>query len=307
MRKAYLPVRLISAAALMTLAVLPAHARRHSDGWSTNTNGEIRTCSDLDITNGDNEVARGEEKYTVAKSNAALRVNPGGTGGIVVRGSDRADFQVTVCKAASGSDEASARAALGQVSARAANNEIRGEGPSDRWLIYLLIEAPRDASLNLETHNGPLSVRDFAGSVTAHTENGPIALKNISGEANVSVENGPVSFSGSGGNTRIRAENGPLSINLDGDRWQGQGLDASTVNGPVSVSLSENYGSGVEVAMSGHSPVRCSARQCEQSGSRTWDDEHRNISIGGSPVVVHVATVNGPVSVKNGGGDRARY
>jgi hypothetical protein len=293
---------LAAVAVLSVAAAVPGHAGRHHGGWNTSSNGEMRTCSDLKITSEDETVVRGEEQFTVAKSSAALHVSPGGNGGVVVRGSDRNDFQVTVCKAASGSDEGAAKATLAQINARPSGNEIVATGPSDRWLVYVLIDAPRDAALNLETHNGPLSVRDIGGSVTARAQNGPISLRNISGEADASVQNGPVSFSGNGGNTKIRAQNGPLSIELDGERWQGQGLDAATVNGPVSVRLSENYASGVEVESSGRSPVRCSARQCGQQGARTWDDEHRNISIGGTPVVVRVATVNGPVTVKNRGG-----
>jgi hypothetical protein len=292
----------LAAVVVLSIAAVPSHAGQHHGGWNTSSNGEMRTCSDLKITSEDETVVRGEEQFTVPKSGTALHVSPGGNGGVVVRGSDRNDYQVTVCKAASGSDEASAKAALGQITARASGNEIVATGPSDRWLVYVLIEAPRDASLNLETHNGPLSVRDIGGSITARAINGPISLKNISGEADASVQNGPVSFSGNGGNTKIRAQNGPLSIELDGERWQGQGLDASTVNGPVSVRLSENYASGVEVESSGRSPVRCSARQCDQQGARTWDDDHKNISIGGTPVVVHVATTNGPVTVRNRGG-----
>ena len=293
---------ILAAAAFLVIGTLPGSAKGHYNGFNTSSNGEVRTCADLRITSEDQTVVRGEEQFTVAKTDAALHVNPGGNGGVVVRGSDRGDFQVTVCKAALGNDEAAARAVLGQISARAAGNEIVAQGPSERWLVYVLIEAPRNASLNLETHNGPLSVRDLAGSVTARAQNGPIALRNISGDTNATVQNGPVSFSGNGGNTKIRAQNGPLSIDLSGDRWQGQGLDAATVNGPVSVKLSENYASGVEVESSGRSPVHCAARQCGQQGARTWDDEHRNINIGGTPVVVRVATVNGPVTVRNQGG-----
>jgi hypothetical protein len=293
---------MLTAVALLAVGTLPLSAKSHYNGLNTRSNGEVRTCSDLKITSENETVARGEEQFTVANTGSALHVNPGGNGGVVVRGSDRGDFQVTVCKAATGSDEAGAKAVLGQISARATGNEIVAQGPSERWLVYVLIEAPRNASLNLETHNGPLSVRDMGGSVTARAQNGPIALRNISGETNASVQNGPVSFSGSGGNAKIRAQNGPLSIDLSGDRWQGQGLDAATVNGPVSVRLSENYASGVEVESSGRSPVHCAARQCGQQDARTWDDEHRNISIGGTPVVVRVATVNGPVTVRNQGG-----
>src|SRR4051794_9499015 len=85
----------------LTIATLPAHAGRHSGGgWNTSSSGEIRTCSDVKITSTDETVVRGEEQYTVPMGGSALHVSPGRNGGVVVRGSDRGDFQVTVCKAA---------------------------------------------------------------------------------------------------------------------------------------------------------------------------------------------------------------
>src|SRR3954467_12335837 len=108
---------MLSAVAVLTTAAVPAYSGHNHGGWNTSSNGEMRTCSDLKITSYDETVVRGEEQFTVAKSSAALHVSPGGNGGVVVRGSDRGDYQVTVCKAASGSDEATAKAVLGQINA----------------------------------------------------------------------------------------------------------------------------------------------------------------------------------------------
>lgn len=302
--------RFLLVAAASLLATLPAFARGyHGHGWSTSTHGALRSCDDITVDADDYQVARDEDQYTVPKGNGTLSVNPGQNGGVVVRGgSDAKDYQVTVCKFAGGRDEAAAKSALAQVSAKASNNAIHAQGPggsdsdddATRWMVYLIIQAPRDAAMELETHNGPLSVEDYSGRITARTQNGPLALKNISGEAKADVQNGPVSISGSSGKASISAQNGPLSVDLTGSRWDGEGLTASTVNGPVSVRVPENYASGVEVESDGHSPMRCSAKQCDQQSSRTWDEDHRRIAINGnSPAVVKVSTVNGPVSVDN--------
>jgi hypothetical protein len=43
--------------------------------------------------------------------------------------------------------------------------------------------------------------------------------------------------------------------------------------------------------------MSCQASICDKA-RKTWDDEHRRIEYGPAPAVIHLSTVNGPVSVK---------
>jgi hypothetical protein len=44
--------------------------------------------------------------------------------------------------------------------------------------------------------------------------------------------------------------------------------------------------------------VSCRAEVCRQA-RRTWDDsDNRRIELGSGPTVIHVSTVNGPLSVR---------
>ncbi len=43
--------------------------------------------------------------------------------------------------------------------------------------------------------------------------------------------------------------------------------------------------------------MSCQASICDNA-RKTWDDEHRRIEYGAAPAVIHLSTVNGPVSVK---------
>jgi DUF4097 and DUF4098 domain-containing protein YvlB len=102
---------------------------------------------------------------------------------------------------------------------------------------------------------------------------------------------------GSSGNVHIRTENGPISVNLSGTSWNGSGLSADAHNGPVTLRVPSGFQSSFVVESTNHAPMSCRASICD-SARKTWDDEHRRIEYGSSPAVVHLSTVNGPVSVE---------
>jgi hypothetical protein len=149
--------------------------------------------------------------------------------------------------------------------------------------------------MDIEVENGPLSVRGLQGDLLLRATNGPISLRDTGGEVTVEVRNGPVSIADGGGRITVDARNGPLSVDLSGDGWVGEGLEARAVNGPLSVSVAEGYGSGVLVEASEHSPWSCSG--CA-AARRSWDDDGRRLELGEGPVRVRLATHNGPVSIK---------
>ena len=157
------------------------------------------------------------------------------------------------------------------------------------------------ARVDLEAGNGPISVRDFDGVLTAHAQNGPLALKNVSGEVDASTSNGPISVSGSSGTMKLAASNGPLTIGLDGTGWVGGGLEAATKNGPLTLKIPRGYGSSVVVEKRGRGPISCRAEGCGRVAdldARDWSDEPQTIELGSGPAAVRLSTVNGPVTIK---------
>jgi DUF4097 and DUF4098 domain-containing protein YvlB len=118
------------------------------------------------------------------------------------------------------------------------------------------------------------------------------------------TQNGPISFSGRGGDVKLTAQNGPISLELTGDAWNGQALDAKTVNGPVSLSIPENYRSGVKLQTAGHAPLSCKLDSCRNVVQDMRDGSaNRTLQLNGSGDTVRVSTTNGPVSV---GGPKRR-
>ncbi|HEY2798370.1 MAG TPA: hypothetical protein VGK26_10825 [Thermoanaerobaculia bacterium] len=257
-------------------------------------------CEDLSIRIDDHRPERAQETIRVSETpGRVLKVRVPDHSGVRVVGTDRSDVEVTACKAAVSSGD------LPRISIVQRADEISVDGPAgDSWVAYLLIAAPRGASLDLDAESAPIGLRGLSGHVTARTVNGPISLSDCPGEIDAEADNGPIHVSGSGGSLRLRTSNGPIGVRLSGTSWSGAGLDASAVNGPVDLVIPAGYRSGAVVESLGHAPVRCVGSACADA-RRTWDengDGHKRIELGAGPALVRLTTRNGPVSVRSGSG-----
>lgn len=218
----------------------------------------------------------------------------------VIGGNSGGGYSIEVCKAASRAED------LAAIRVSLDGNELRATGPDNRrWLVTYKIRTPRNADIEVEATNGPLSLADVDGTVVARTKNGPLSLRNLSGNVDATTNNGPISIDGGSGTMKAQATNGPLSVSLDGTSWNGE-LDASTKNGPVTLKLPRGYSSGVVIETSGRGPVSCRAEGCARfealrsdDDHRRWNDEPRRIELGSGPANVRLSTVNGPVTVKD--------
>jgi hypothetical protein len=242
-------------------------------------------------------VVQSEEK-TITKAEAPnLKVQADSNGGLQVEGWDKDSYSVTLCKAAKpGSD---AESVLGQIKLTFSNGELGVSGPNSRhqWSAHLLIKAPRGAVMDLNVHNGPMGLHQVEGNLKVHAVNGPITVRGCKGELNLSAENGPVSLEENSGKLDVKTQNGPINIDLDGTNWNGAGMEAHATNGPVTLRVPAGYQSGVILESDGNGPFSCRASVCDQ-GRKTWDEEHKRVEFGAGPTLVHVSTVNGPVTVR---------
>jgi len=292
---------LIALPALLALGFTTARANRHHRSVSISDGHKqpATDCSDLHIRFDEQDAVVRSEERTLTKSEApVLRIQPHTNGGVQVVGWDKESYSVTACKAAAGSGDAAERI-LSQITMSIEHGKITTKGPADEdeWTIYLLIRTPKSASVDLETMNGPISLYDVEGKLTARAHNGPISLKNFSGDAEITAVNGPISLDGSSGSVRIRTENGPISVALAGKTWSGAGLTADAQNGPMTLMVPTGYQSSFVVESTNNAPVSCKASICDNA-RKTWDDNHRRIEYGTAPAVIRLSTVNGPVSVR---------
>lgn len=235
-----------------------------------------------------------ETRMIARNSISVLNLRPSRNGGVAVEGWDQPDIEVTACKSA---DEQSR---LGQIRLVVNGGDVTSEGPDESgWTIHFLVRVPSGINLTAEAHNGPLSFKRVNGTVNAHTQNGPVSVQDCTGNINADAHNGPISVSGTSGKVHAEAQNGPVTVRLNDSEWKGEGLEASTRNGPISLRVPANYRSGVEVTSTGRSPFSCRVCKSEQ---RTWEDDGtKRVHFGapGAPVVVRLSTTNGPVSIRD--------
>jgi len=287
MRKTLVAVSLLAVA---TTVMAGRHGYRGLS-MSIDDEGTVTDCSSLRVTIDDRPVARAEEIVPVGGLRS-LSIRAPESGGVWVAGTSSGGYSVKACKAAEFAED------LNQIRVRVSGNELTADGPgAGRWVVYFLVEAPRGASLDLRTTNGPIALRSVNGTVAANAVNGPISVTEPSGTYNIETQNGPISLDGGSGTMKLNAENGPISVKLRGSTWDGN-IDAHTQNGPATLRIPSNFRSGVVVESEGHGPVSCRAEACRQA-RRTWDDDDsRKIELGSGPTVVRLSTVNGPVAVR---------
>jgi len=291
--------RLLIPIAILALA-LPAFAGhgRYSNGHGFTINIDddyeaLTDCSQIHVSYDGRDVPMLSEDLPVSGLRS-LKVRSDRNGGIYVSGGSRT-FAVKACKASAMGDARDLRARLD-------GNEVSSErGDDSTSVIYFLVSAPRGASLDLSSNNGPISIRQVDGSVVAHAHNGPIAVKESSGNLDINTQNGPIAFAGDSGTVKLHATNGPISVRLAGGFWNGGSLDAATENGPLSLKLPRGYRSGVVVEADGHGPVTCRAEACRdvrRFNDDGDDDRPRRIELGSGARAVTLSTNNGPIAFR---------
>jgi len=276
---------------------IPHHPAAATSSSIARDHDIAESCSDLHIRFDHRDTVMKSEERTITKAEApTLRVRAEYNGGLQVQGWDQAAYSVTLCKAAEAG--ADADSLLSQIHLTFQNGELGVSGPSsgDRWNAHLLIRAPKAAAMDLQAHNGPITLRNVDGSLKVRAENGPVTVTGCTGDLDLSSQNGPVTLEGNSGRQSVRTENGPVTVSLTGSKWTGTGLEAHATNGPVQLQIPTGYQSGVILESDGNGPFQCHASVCSE-GRKTWDDDHKRVEFGSGPTLVRVSTVNGPVSV----------
>ena len=240
-----------------------------------------RTCEREDHDEGEQYC---EVRYTGFRpSGSSLTVDPDQNGGVEVIGWDKDSVAVTLRVQASARSEEDARALAQKVQVEASGSSVRVDGPSSgrrqRWSASLIVWVPRKTSLRASTTNGPLSARQLTGTIDLHSTNGPLELEDLSGDV------------------RARVQNGPLTVELTGTAWEGKGLDAESVNGPVDLSIPDNYNAELETGTV-NGPMDTNVPLTVTVMGRMRDRIHAKLGKGGAPI--RVVTTNGPLSIRRG-------
>ncbi len=255
--------------AALSLLALPAAAQEPSN-WAERCRSWNR--------DDDREVVC-EERETRLGARESLSVDGRRNGGVSVRAWDGRDVLVRaqIQTRAPGREEA--REMARRVSVSTSGGRVSASGPEAEgrrgWVVSYEIFVPRRMDLEIETHNGPISVTG------------------VSGKMELAAANGPMNLRGVGGDVRARTTNGPLNVQLAGSRWSGGGLDAQTTNGPVNLTLPGGYSAELETGTV-NGPVRIDLPLTVR-GNIT----HRiRTRLGGGGAPIRVVTTNGPLTVR---------
>ena len=284
-------------AVVLMFVALPLLASLRHSGRNLTINTEdsepVTRCSQISVLLGGDRLPVIEEDVNEVRGLRSLTVRPSDEGGVYVVGTDDDSYSAKACKVAW-------HGSVQGVTTSVRGNELSSNIPDDvDAIVFFIVRAPRNASLELQSEKGPVSVYDFNGTLNAQTHNGPIELKNVAGTINADAINGPISFSGGSGTVKLDAQNGPISVKLSGQTWLNGTLDAHAHNGPLSLKLPGGYRSGVVVESNG-GPVTCRAEQCREARRRAGEDDEwpRRIELGYGTPVVKLSAMNGPVVVK---------
>ena len=157
----------------------------------------------------------------------SLDIDTGGNGSISVRGTGGSAPRLRFRIVAHGRSDADAQDIARQIDISNSGGQVRVRGPKtngrEGWSVDVEVESPRDLPLTLASTNGGIDLEDVSGRTRFETVNGGVSLTNVSGDV------------------RGRTVNGGLNVRLDGQRWEGSGLDVETTNGGVRMSMPDGY------------------------------------------------------------------
>jgi hypothetical protein len=269
----------LGAVALLSLLAAPADAQRRDRDRTRERRTWVERCEDEGWD--DSRIRHCETRALGmrAASGRPLRVDGGGNGGVDVLAWDRDSIDVQANIAVNARSEEDARAIAREIRIEVKDGAVTADGPANRrgasWWVNFEVRVPRATDLDVESSNGPLSVEGVRGKMELRTSNGPLTLTDLAGDV------------------RGRTSNGPVSVRLSGPRWEGDGLDVSTSNGPVDLILPNEYAAHL-VTGTVNGPIRVDFPVTVQGRI----DRRIETDIGGGGKTVRVVTTNGPVVVR---------
>ena len=271
------PSRILLAALPLAavLALVPgtaaAQERESAEEW-------VARCQRWNNNNRDRENFC-EQRETRIAAPSGLTVDGRENGGVSVRAWEGSDVLVVQRIQAWAPSREQARAVASDIRVHTAGGEIYADGPEtgrrQGYSVSYEIFVPRRMDLRLTTNNGPVGVNGVTGRMQISARNGPLALREL------------------GGDVHARAMNGPLSVVLGGSRWNGEGLDAETTNGPVTLTVPEGYRATLTTGTI-NGPMNVDIPLTVQGRF----PRHFTTQLGGGGAPVRAVTTNGPVVVR---------
>jgi hypothetical protein len=240
----------------------------------------LQRCRDYD--NDDDRVRHCEVRdVNVPRPTGRLSVDGRLNGGIAVHGWDRNEVLVRAKIQTWGETAAEARQLAAAIRIRTDDGRVSADQPEggrrSGWSVSYDVFVPRRSDLDLRTHNGGIRVEGVRGRVDVEALNGGVSIRDVQGALR-------------GGTT-----NGGVMLELDGDRWVGEGVDLETTNGGVTVVIPERYNARLETGtVNGGMRVDFPITVQGMVGRRL------QTTLGAGGPLIRVRTTNGGVTLRRG-------
>lgn len=244
-------------------------------------------CSDNNWSNGDRASFREVREMTLPAS-GSLRVDGGKNGGISVKGENRSDILVKACINSWAETDEAAKAVAGRLKI-GTSPEIKADGSDDsNYSVSYEIRVPQSTNLKLNAHNGGISINSVDGMLEFETTNGGVNLQDVSGDV------------------VGRTTNGGVNVRLSGNSWKGNGLNVTTSNGGVNLTLPATYAANIETGtvnggfrsdIPSLNITTENVKGGEWPGRRTEKRIATSLNGGGAPV--KVMTTNGGIRISS--------
>jgi hypothetical protein len=271
--------RSIARFSFVLIAALPmgTAAQQSAGGTTPQSGGGTDWCAEArqNNYNDDRETACEVREFTLPRGAVSAET---GNGSIRVTGEDRNDVVVRALVMANARTQERANEILKDVTITTSGT-LRADGPRnlDRagWWVSFRVQAPKSSELSLRASNGSLAVTDVNGRMRLRTSNGSIRLMDVGGDVDAETSNGSV------------------NATLSGSAWDGPGLNVTTSNGSVRVTLPENYNARL-VAGTSNGGISVDFPITVQG--RIGRDIDTNLGSGGAPI--RLRTSNGSVRIQ---------
>jgi hypothetical protein len=208
-------------------------------------------------------------------------IDGGMNGGVSVEGWARDRVEVRAKVWANAPTAERAEEIANAVELRMDGGRLSADGPDtgrrESWGVSWEVRVPRATDLDIETHNGGVSVVDVRGDIRFAALNGGVRLQGVAGDV------------------VGRTTNGGLDIELDGDNWQGEGLDVETTNGGIKLSVPADYSAQLETGtVNGGFDVDFPVTVRGRIGRRL------STTLGEGGPTIRAVTTNGGVHIRRG-------
>lgn len=262
---------------LIVLAALVPQARAHAQRGDADWLDECRS-GDGDRY-GRREVFCDVQVSGARSPRGPISVEGLRNGGVAVYGWDRDSMAIHTRIRVTARSQSEAKAIASQVRTTIRGGDVIIDGPRNnddaQWSASVYAMIPTKSDLRAETRNGPVTIEKVQGDISVQTTNGPMSLRDLAGSV------------------RARTSNGPLSISLEGNHWEGSGLEARTTNGPLSISIPDGYNARLEAGTT-NGPVNLGF-PITVVGRITRDI---STTLGSGGATIRATTTNGPLTIR---------